>query len=259
MQTLPAILRHRWKWVLAALLVTGLALAWKAGADTMADPLVRTARVELRGLPQGTPPITIALLSDIHVAGPDMPPSRLARIVSQVNDLKPDLVLIAGDLVSEKRFATHTYTAEEIVAPLGNLRAPMGTIAVPGNHDHWFDWPALRRALQRNGIAVLQNESTQRGPLAIGGVDDAYTRRDDLSAVLRQLGTLDGGKLIVTHSPDIAPQVTSDVPLVLAGHTHVGKSDFLSSERWPRCLVTEIASPAERSWKVARQLLSVRA
>lgn len=186
----------------------------------MADPMVRTAQVELPGLPQATPAITIALLSDIHVAGPDMPPSRLARIVSQVNDLKPDLVLIAGDLVSEKRFATHTYTAEEIVAPLGNLRAPMGTIAVPGNHDHWFNWPALRGAMQRNGIVVLQNESTQRGPLAIGGVDDAYTRRDDLSEVLRQLGTLDGGKLIVTHSPDIAPQVSSDVSLVLAGHTH---------------------------------------
>ena len=222
-QTLPTKFRRRWKWVLAALLVAGLALGWKAWADTMADPLVRTARVELRGLPQGTPAIRIALLSDIHVAGPDMPPSRLARIVSQVNDLRPDLVLIAGDLVSEKRYATHIYTAEEIVAPLGNLRAPMGTIVVPGNHDHWFDWLALRRQLQRNGITVLQNEATQRGPLAIGGVDDAYTRRDDLSEVLRQLGTLDGGKLIVTHSPDIAPQVTSNVPLVLAGHTHCGQ------------------------------------
>lgn len=101
-QILPAIFQRRWKWVLAAFLVTIVALGWKAWTDTMADPLVRTARVELRGLPQGTPEITVALLSDIHVAGPDMPPSRLARIVRQVNALEPDLVLIAGDLVSEK-------------------------------------------------------------------------------------------------------------------------------------------------------------
>lgn len=225
-QILPAIFQRRWKWVLAAFLVTIVALGWKAWTDTMADPLVRTARVELRGLPQGTPEITVALLSDIHVAGPDMPPSRLARIVRQVNALEPDLVLIAGDLVSEKRFTTHAYSAEEIVAPLGDLSAPMGTMAVPGNHDHWFDWPALRAALQDNGITVLQNEAVQSGPLVIGGVDDAYTRRDDLSEVLRQVDAFEGGKLIVTHSPDIAPQVTADVALVLAGHTHCGQIRF---------------------------------
>src|SRR3546814_18640031 len=58
-------------------------------------------------------PLKLLLLSDIHVAGPDMPPERLVRIVADLNQLKPNLVLIAGDLVREKRSAPHIYRSEE--------------------------------------------------------------------------------------------------------------------------------------------------
>src|SRR5688500_1848177 len=91
----------------ALLALLSVAVAIKAWRDTLSEPTVLRATVTLPQRPAGTPPIRLALLSDIHVAGPDMPPERRARIVAQVNALKPDLVLIAGDLVSEKRFATH--------------------------------------------------------------------------------------------------------------------------------------------------------
>ncbi len=205
------------------LLVCSALLGWKAWSDTMGDPVVLRTQVPLPGLPAGSKPITAALISDIHVAGPDMPPERLARIVQQINALEPDIIFIAGDLVSEKRASTHIYAPEEIVAPLGQLRAPLGVVMTPGNHDHWFDWDALKAELEAHGIRVLQNESAQIGPLAIGGVDDAYTRRDDLSLVLDQMRDLTGGRLIVTHSPDVTPQLPADISLVLAGHTHCGQ------------------------------------
>ena len=209
--------------LLAIVVLAGLAFGWKAWSDTMGDPLVLRSSVTLRGMADGAAPITAVLLSDIHVAGPDMPPERLARIVTQVNALEADIVLIAGDLVSEKRVATHIYTAEETVAPLANLTAPLGVVVVPGNHDHWFDWPGLSAKLAEHNIRVLQNDAAQIGPLVIGGVDDAFTGRDDLPLVLEQMRGLAGGRLIVTHSPDIFPQVPRDVSLVLAGHTHCGQ------------------------------------
>ncbi|VVT18414.1 metallophosphoesterase [Erythrobacter sp. EC-HK427] len=212
----------QWKQIALFLLLVAALLAWKAWSDTMGDPVVQRAEVTLPGMPDGSA-ITAVLVSDIHVAGPDMPPSRLERIVAQINALEPDVVFIAGDLVSEKRTATHIYTAEEIVAPLAALEAPMGVVLVPGNHDHWFDWDALRDEAEAAGIVVLQNSAAQIGPLAVGGVDDAYTRRDDLSQVLDRMRELAGGRLILTHSPDITPQVPADIPLVLAGHTHCGQ------------------------------------
>ncbi|MEL6877256.1 MAG: metallophosphoesterase [Pseudomonadota bacterium] len=208
---------------LIALVLSVLVLT-KAWFDTMGDPVVQRAEIESDALAVGASPITIALISDIHVAGPDMPPERLADIVRQINALKPDLVAIAGDLASEKRTATHVYTAAEVVAPLAKLDAPLGTVLVPGNHDHWFDWPALQSEL--NGIdntTVLANEAVQIGPLVIGGVDDDFTDRADLAATVDSMAKLEGARVVLTHSPDIFPQVPVDVDAVLAGHTHCGQ------------------------------------
>lgn len=195
----------------------------KAWADTMGTPSVERTTVTVAALPAGTPPIRIALISDIHVAGPDMPPERLAEIVAQVNALKPDLVAIAGDLVSDKRTATHIYTAQEIVAPLGKLRSRLGTIVVPGNHDHWFDMPGLARELQAHGITLLANEAVKAGPLVIGGLDDAYTHRADIRGTLAAMEQLSGLPIMLSHSPDPFPRMPRSVPLMLAGHTHCGQ------------------------------------
>lgn len=209
---------------LAAVLLLAALVAAKAWHDTMRAPEVERLVVESAALPAGSPPVTIALLSDIHVAGPDMPPERLARIVAQVNALKPDLVAISGDLVSEKRTASHIYTPAEVVAPLGRLSAPLGVVLVPGNHDHWFGWEKLAAEIARYPhITVLRNEALVRGPLVIGGVDDDFTGRADLPATVAAMAGKPGVRVVLTHSPDIFPQVPVDVPLVLAGHTHCGQ------------------------------------
>ncbi|MEO9463314.1 MAG: metallophosphoesterase [Marinomonas sp.] len=211
----------------ATALILGVIIAAKAAYDTMRDPVVQRLTVESAALPAGSPPVTIALLADIHVAGPDMPPSRLKRIVRQVNALEPDLVMIAGDLVSEKRIATKHYSPEDIVDPLAQLTARYGAVLVPGNHDHWFNWPALSEQLARHdNLTVLVNEAAQFGPIAVGGVDDAFTKRDDLEQTFAQMQPLTGARVVLTHSPDIFPQVPTNVDLVLAGHTHCGQIGF---------------------------------
>ena len=205
-------------------LVIAAGVAAKAWHDTMRAPVVERLVVESAALPPGTLPVTIALLADIHVAGPDMPPERLAEIVAQVNALQPDLVAIAGDLISEKRTATQVYSAEEVIAPLGKLSAPLGVVVVPGNHDHWFDWEKLSAELARYPqITVLRNAAVQRGSAVVGGVDDDFTGRADLPATIAAMAGSKGIRIMLTHSPDIFPQVPVDVDVVLAGHTHCGQ------------------------------------
>src|SRR3954471_15724369 len=138
----------------------------------IADPVVREAEVALPGWPAGAPPVRALLMSDLHVAGPDMPPERLARIVAQANALRPDIVLIAGDFLSDKTLSTRLYSADEAAAPLAGLRGRFGIFAVLGNHDHWIDADGVRRALARAHVRLLDNEAAVAGPLAIGGLDD---------------------------------------------------------------------------------------
>lgn len=216
-------MRRRLQRLFLMLLLAGAAIVAWAYATAVSTPVVRSARVAAAGWPSGAPPIRLLLLSDIHVGGPDMPPARLRRIVEQVNRLRPDIVLIAGDLVTDKRLATRYYTHDEAVAPLAGLRPRLATLAVLGNHDHWRDSAAARRALARAGIRVLDNQAVQVGPLAVGGLDDDFTGRADLPATLAALRRLEGPRLILSHSPDPFAEPAPDVLLMLAGHTHCGQ------------------------------------
>jgi predicted MPP superfamily phosphohydrolase len=187
------------------------------------DPVLRETHVALRDWPEGEAPLRALVISDIHVAGPDMPPSRLTRIVGRINALDPDLVLIAGDFVGDKSVATRSYSLTEAVAPLAGLRPRLGTFAVLGNHDHWRDAAETRRALRAVKVVVLDNDAVSAGPLAIGGLDDPFTHHDRLAATLRRLRTVPGARILLSHSPDPFPDVPSDIGLMLAGHTHCGQ------------------------------------
>ncbi|WP_088310089.1 metallophosphoesterase [Novosphingobium sp. B 225] len=218
---------HGWrKWTrrialaLAILLVFCVTKAWR---DTMADPQLREARVILRGMPQSSASLRLLVMSDLHVAGPDMPPARIARIVAQINALQPDLVLIAGDLVSDRRLATRYYSLHDAITPLAGLTPRLGTYAVLGNHDHWRNAAEARSELIASGVTVLDNTAVRVGPLAIGGLDDDFTHHADIPAMMANIRRVGGAPVVISHSPDPFPDLPAEVPLMLAGHTHCGQ------------------------------------
>ncbi len=206
--------------ILAALLI--LLIGW-CYWSAIAEPKVREARVALPGYPAGQAPVRVALLSDIHVQGPDMPPERLARIVEQVNAQRPDLVLIAGDFAGTRTLSTRHYSPAEIAAPLRGLRARLGVIAVLGNHEYMDDAPAMRAALTAVGVRVLANQAVQAGPLAIGGLDDQVSGHNRDNQTYAAIRALPGARVLLSHSPDPFATLPPDIGLMLAGHTHCGQ------------------------------------
>lgn len=211
---------------IALMIVAGFTFTAYMYSVALRDPVVRTDSVKIAGWPGGVSPVRVLIASDLHVAGPDMPPSRVAKLVDQMNTLKPDVVLFAGDFVSDKAVATHIYEGMEALAPLGKLVAPMGKIAVLGNHDHERDTSGMEDALKAGGFTVLDNEAVMAGPLLVGGVDDNFSGRDDVPKMLADMAQLKGVPFIVSHSPDIVPELPKEVRLVAAGHTHCGQILF---------------------------------
>lgn len=202
--------------LVALVVLLGYREAWR-------DPIVRRLDVAVRGWPAGAAPIRLALLSDIHLGGGSMDDARLRRIVAQVNAAHPDLVLLAGDMVVGHDATGADARAAGLTAPLGHLRAPMGVIAVLGNHDHWTAPAAIRAALTKAGIAVLTNAATRRGPIALLGVDDSYSDHDDVAATRAAWRRVGGIPVVLTHAPDLVAKLPSAWPLLLAGHTHCGQ------------------------------------
>jgi len=212
------------KRALALLFLLGAAFVALGYWNAVQDPLVREARLALPGWPKDAKPLRVALVSDIHAQGPDMTPARVARLMEQVNAQHPDLILLAGDLTGDRDLATSHYTPDEIAGALAGLRAPLGVWAVLGNHDHWADAPAMRRALEARNIHVLANSAARVGPLTLAGADDAHSRHDNIPATDRAAAALPGPLLLLTHSPDLIPRLPSRFGLVFAGHTHCGQA-----------------------------------
>ena len=209
---------------LAAVLLSGALVIGYMVSVALRDPVDRRANVAMPDWPHGAPPLRVVLLADIHVGPPDMSSARLERIVDQVNALRPDLVLIAGDFVSDKRWRRLGDVAEAI-APLKQLRPPLGVFAVQGNHDHWRG-KEVPFALQKARIELLTNQAAQVGPLSLGGVDDVFTGRDNVTQTVAAMRRLRGSRVLLTHSPDVSPSTPNDVTLILSGHTHCGQISF---------------------------------
>jgi uncharacterized protein len=220
-----AILCHAcrmWRRALVVILALLAILGW-GYANSLRDPLVRRASFAFADWPEGAPPIRVAMLGDVHMQGPDMTPARIARIADEVRAERPDLILLAGDFVGDRAIGTRDYADAEIAAALARFRAPLGVYAVLGNHDHWRDGPAMRKALERAAIPVLDNRAIRVGPIALVGIGDPHTRNADIAAAVRAAAPLRGPLLAFSHSPDVAPRLPPRFALLLAGHTHCGQ------------------------------------
>ncbi len=201
--------------LLLPLLLTGLLLfAW---AESRRDPVVRRATLALADWPRGAKPIRVALVSDFHLGNSSTDVARLTRIADGISGERPDLILIAGDLVA----GAQVESVPELAGPLSRLHAPLGVAAVPGNHDWGVGVARLRPVLDRAGVTLLQNQAIERGPLALGGLDDEATNHARPRRVLAALARLPGAWVVMGHTPDDAPFFARG--LVLAGHTHCGQ------------------------------------
>lgn len=177
----------------------------------------------------------IALLTDLHVGAPHMGLKKLRRLVEHVNDEGPDIILMLGDFVIGGKdhkggVVGGTFTEPESIAEeLKKLRAPQGVFAVLGNHDWWYDGERVASALKGAGIVVLENQAAriERNGRSfwLVGIADLWTRHPDIAGALRHVES-DDPVLLMTHNPDIFPDVPPRVSLTVAGHTHGGQVNF---------------------------------
>ncbi len=179
---------------------------------------VNEVEVFLTSLDPAHDGLRIVQLSDLHI-GSGVPDGRIISAVREANDLKPDLVVLTGDFVTNKRDPLSR--VPQLLEPLNAPR-----VAVLGNHDHWSGAGVLHDGLERIGVNVLENENTSlrlRGvDFHVIGIDDSTTRNDDVEKAYRGAGK--ASRLVLTHTPSCAKNLPAweDV-LCLSGHTHGGQ------------------------------------
>jgi predicted MPP superfamily phosphohydrolase len=163
--------------------------------------------------------VRIAHLTDQHF-GRVTPLAIQDAAIELANQEEPDLVVISGDFVCHSQ----AYL-DQLEESLKRINAP--TIGVLGNHDHWSGAHAVRKALARAGVLVLDNAHTvitlRRQELQVVGIDDAYTGHADVEKAVRGLRQ-DLPTIGISHIAEEADHLwDKGVPLVFSGHTHAGQ------------------------------------
>jgi len=192
-------------------------------AQRARDPQISEHALLLPKLPPGLSGLRLVQLSDIH-HGLYVPLAEVARCVELANALRPDLIVVTGDFVTQS-----AQFIPPVAAMVGRLRAPLGIFAVLGNHDFRAGAETLTTALRAQRIHVLRNAheyiDTPRGRIKIVGIDDSR-QRPDLS---QAMGAAEPGQftLLLAHNPvALEEAAAAGVDFVLSGHTHGGQIKF---------------------------------
>jgi uncharacterized protein len=205
-------------------------------------PVVRRVPVTLAGLDPALDGMRIVTFSDAHLSA-TYGGRRFERLVELVNEQRPDVVAIVGDLVdgdvSELR---------EEAAPLADLVSEQGVYFVTGNHEYFVDTNAWLRHLPTLGVDVLRNERVAIGrggaTFDLAGIDDRTAASSGLPGHGANLdAALDGRDdgvpvVLLAHQPVLVEQAAAaGVDLQLSGHTHGG-------QLWPFDYVIRLDQPS---------------
>ena len=200
----------------------------------------------------------IALIADLH----EHPYKKILRSLA---DRKPDMIMIAGDLVNNARPVRHTYKMEEACGTMDFLNRASAAAPVYyslGNHEKHFCQRDIE-LIRETGVTVLENTWVRNGNFVIAGLssykrdiyqkfkeryfpDTLYPHSDmelmkdipeDSHHWLREFEKEKGYRILLSHHPecwDMRHPHLKDQPidLVLSGHAHGGQWRYYSDHAW---------------------------
>ena len=169
----------------------------------------------------------VVFISDTHY-GTIQNPDILKNKINEINRLKPDLVILGGDIIEEGTSKEDMYAAFEA---LSQLRAKYGTYYIYGNHDRQrynasplFTEAELSEAIAQNGITVLAEEVRDFGEIQLVGREEKTAKERKDTAVLAENTDQSKFILLADHQPTtLENNKPLKADLQLSGHTHGGQ------------------------------------
>ena len=230
--------RHRRRWLIIAVIAAVLVFCY----PFLEARLLQTEKTKLKAedLPLEANNLRIVYLSDIHY-GFWFSDGDVSRLVSRINNLRPDLILFGGDYGTDNASALRFFQS---LQQQGTLHSRYGVYGVIGDMDRGdsdFTCTQITEAMANAGVTPLLNKvvpiNIATRQIYIAGVDDVLTGRPDLKSVAKSVSAKDY-VVFLSHNPSIIPDAQLAVDssgnlgwfdLGLFGHTHGGQMLFFSS------------------------------
>jgi 3',5'-cyclic-AMP phosphodiesterase len=179
----------------------------------------------------------IAHISDLHCGSAHFRPELLDRAIEEVNELRPDVAIVSGDLTTEGFKAEYELAREY----LSRIECDEMMI-VPGNHDsrnvgyvHFEDLFGARSCeLHRDGVSILAVDSSEPdldhghiGRNRYGQITEQFSRDAELRIfvlhhhLIPVPGTGRERNVVYDAGDLLEVLIDAGVHLVLCGHKHV--------------------------------------
>lgn len=204
------------------MLVAAFAYLLRGFSQGIKFPATNRVRVKLKDFPLAG--FNLVQLTDVHV-GRTIKRAFIEKLVAETNLLKPDMVVITGDLVD-----LPISRIEYDLYPLKGLNAP--TYFILGNHEYFHGVGEALVYIKELGITPLLNEH-----VVIGEGDKQFTLigLNDLTGVRMGMYAPDQAKaftgvdqdrccIVLAHQPKMITEMDGyRCDLMLSGHTHGGQ------------------------------------
>ena len=197
---------------------------------------VREVTYEAKNLPASLENFRIGFISDLQ-ADHYTDKSRLQKFINTVNSLNPELILIAGDLITTGPDYIKISGQE-----VGKLKAKYGVYSCVGDHDNWAyrnnyarSIAEVEASLYANNVLMIDNGiksiKVDSAEIDISFITNTYVQTID-SHILDSLVSKNDAdfKIFLAHQPQpflIDAAKKNNFNLYLAGHTHGGQITFV--------------------------------
>ena len=172
--------------------------------------------------------LNVVMLSDLHL-GDIVDKQRLSKMVSKINELKPDIVILAGDIIDDY---IEPFIEQDMGEGFKKIISKFGVYAVFGNHEYYgsaIDKTAYEYEKSANfNLLRDKTEKIANSFYLVGREDLSFeryskTKRKTIDELLsdadRQLPII-----VIDHQPsNLSEGEKTGVDLQFSGHTHRGQ------------------------------------
>jgi predicted MPP superfamily phosphohydrolase len=233
----PAVITKNYsqaKYITAASILGLVGLLLLAGHINSVMPRIKKLNLQVARKAAKLDSLNIVAVSDVHL-GTIVGRSRLDHIVSEINSLDPDLVLMPGDIFDED--VTRVFK-QNLGEALRNIRSRFGVYAVTGNHEQYGGADRACTYLTEHSITVLRDQSVKIADsfFLVGREDRSMMGRENRSMDRRDgrqrkslselMAAVDKNYpvILMDHQPfGLNEAVLQGVDLQISGHTHYGQ------------------------------------
>lgn len=171
--------------------------------------------------------LKIVQISDIHYKSIN-DKKYLNKVVKKINLLKPDIVILSGDLFdSNIKYSKSDY--EDLVNILKNINYNIGKYAIIGEEDNLDKWNYVIENSDfinlNDNFDFIYNEGLE--PILLVGISSNYKNnhiKSTMNEIYSKINIDYKYSILVLHEPDFIDDINyNKFNLILAGHSHKGE------------------------------------